>query len=337
MICDPQIPPDGNAFFKFQQILQNSKKEELQEQLQLCQIRIQQKSTPVPSRLPAVPRGAIRKTNLNKTVKLTVEAPQALTDRQGPTPEQLAARQVMPRDLPDFSGDPEEWPLFVSCYNNTTNACGYNNAENLSRLQRCLKGSALKSVRYYLMSPESVPDVMRTLKTLFGRPEMIINKLIRNVRETPPPKPEKLESLIEFGMAIRNLTQHLIAAGQQPHLSNPILLQELVDKLPAGVKLQWAQHLQHHPVASLQIFSQFMSTVVDSVSKVVVYVGEPTQRNDKRREKGFLHAHAESSGTSVLQPSVKRCPVCNKEGHRVAECATFKKGSVENRWKNSMP
>lgn len=290
----PLVPTENNAFRILQQTLQNygqdghptlQQLQELQEQLQRCQLQIQQQSTPVSSRPSGVSRGAVPKSNRNQISKpaedmqrvifpdyYVAQAPnQRVTHnqeplqnvnrfahyvppdrqqmnepastvspsfiRQGPSSEQLAARQVMPRDLPEFSGDPEEWPMFLSSYNNTAAACGYNHAENLSRLQRCLKGSALRSVRYYLMSPESVPDVMRTLQTLYGRPEMIISKLIKNVRETPPPKPEKLETLIEFGMEIRNLTQHLIAAGQQSHLCNPILLQELVDKLPAGVKL----------------------------------------------------------------------------------------------------
>ncbi|XP_055635162.1 uncharacterized protein LOC129775027 [Toxorhynchites rutilus septentrionalis] len=188
-----------------------------------------------------------------------------------PSAEQLAARHVMPRDLPDFSGDPEEWAFFYSSFCHTSVACGFSNAENLARLQRCLKGNALKSVRYYLLSPESAPEVIETLRTLFGRPEVIINNLIQNVHETPAPKPEKLEILIDLGMSVRNLTQHLVASGQQAHLSNPVLLQELVGKLPANIKLQWAQHIMFQQEANLQMFSNFMTTVVESVSKVVTY------------------------------------------------------------------
>lgn len=390
-IRDPQAVPGSNAFGNLRRTLQNCKQDqptlqqlqELQEQLKICQLQLQQQSTPISSRRPDVSKGAIRKTHRDEIVRPAEDMPRSAVPNpmvheahdqhrnhrypeplrnpnqfapsvplvrhrvevpipsvssfvpRGPSPEQIAARQVMTRDLPEFTGDPEEWPMFESSFNNTTAACGYNHAENLSRLQRCLKGAALKSVRYYLMSPESVPDVMKTLKMLYGRPEMIVNKLIRNVRETPSPKPEKLETLIEFGMAIRNLTQHLIAAGQQSHLSNPILLQELVDKLPAGVKLQWAQHLQNHPVASLQILSQFMTTVVDSVSKVVVYVGEPIQKHEKSkiREKGFLHAHAEANGAGAYA-ATKRCPICTKDDHRVPDCTSFKRISVENRWKS---
>ncbi|XP_062699879.1 uncharacterized protein LOC115261990 [Aedes albopictus] len=39
---------------------------------------------------------------------------------QGPTPQQITARQSLARDLPTFSGDPSEWPIFISNYNYTT-------------------------------------------------------------------------------------------------------------------------------------------------------------------------------------------------------------------------
>ncbi|XP_073821452.1 uncharacterized protein [Musca autumnalis] len=57
----------------------------------------------------------------------------------GPTPSQLAARHSIPRDLPHFHGDPEEWPLFISSFENSTAVAGYSHAENLIRLQSCLK------------------------------------------------------------------------------------------------------------------------------------------------------------------------------------------------------
>lgn len=254
-----------------------------------------------------------------------------------PTPEQISARHVMPRDLPDFSGDPEDWPLFLSSFNNSTAACGYNHAENLARLQRCLKGDARKAVQYYLLSPESVPDVLDTLRTLFGRPEILINKLIRNVRDCPMPKGERLETLIDFGMTVRNLTHHLLAAGQHAHLSNPVLLQELIEKLPANIKLQWAQHLDYFPVPSLQTFSDFMARVVDSVAKVVPYGGSSGKTDrPKAKEKGFVHAHMEKVDSSTVRqavPSDKSCLVCDKSGHRVKDCGKFKGSNIEERWK----
>lgn len=77
----------------------------------------------------------------------------------------------MPKELPVFSGNSEEWPMFFSAFNTSTEACGYSNVENLGRLQRCLKGGALEAVRSRLLLPTSVPQVMQTLQLLYGRLE----------------------------------------------------------------------------------------------------------------------------------------------------------------------
>ena len=58
---------------------------------------------------------------------------------QMPTKAQLAARQAIPKELPKFSGDPEEWALFINSFESSTQIAGYSHAENLIRLQHCLR------------------------------------------------------------------------------------------------------------------------------------------------------------------------------------------------------
>lgn len=122
---------------------------------------------------------------------------------------------------------------------------GYTNAENLIRLQRCLRANALEAVKSRLLLPTSVPYVMQTLRTLYGRPELLIRSLISKVHRVPPPRQDRLETLMEFGLAVQNLVDHLIGAQQENHLSNPVLLQELVEKLPGSLKLNWVVYKKH--------------------------------------------------------------------------------------------
>ena len=90
----------------------------------------------------------------------------------------LAARHATPKELPVFSGRPEEWPIFYSAFINTTVTCNLSNQENMVRLQRCLKEKALDAVRCRLLIPEMVVEVISTLKMMFGRPELILHQLI---------------------------------------------------------------------------------------------------------------------------------------------------------------
>lgn len=116
------------------------------------------------------------------------------SDQLGPSSQQLAARQVVNKELPIFSGDPIDWPLFISSYRHSTDTCGYTNSENLLRLQRSLKGSAKDSVSSFLLHPSTVPQVVSTLQQLYGRPEQIVNNMIAKVRATPPPKPDRYDT-----------------------------------------------------------------------------------------------------------------------------------------------
>lgn len=56
------------------------------------------------------------------------------------TSKQIAARHSMPKDLPYFYGHPHEWAQFIKRYENTTSICGFDDSENLERLNKCLKG-----------------------------------------------------------------------------------------------------------------------------------------------------------------------------------------------------
>ncbi|XP_062556699.1 uncharacterized protein LOC134221525 [Armigeres subalbatus] len=271
----------------------------------------------------------------------------------GPNAQQLAARHVVPKELPVFGGNPAEWPLFWSSYNTSTQMCGYTEAENLLRLQRSLKGEARKAVNSFLLHPSNVGDIMSTLSTLYGRPDIIINTLLNDVRSTPTPKPEKLDSLVNFGLVVRNLCAHLVSTGQQMHLANPILLQELVDKLPANIKLGWAMHKQSIAVADLRAFANYMNVIISAASSVSSGVTESTKA-DRQKGKAFVNSVRSEScgrndqrhpekvtgrGKSVMDskstdpPKVRPCAVCQVHGHKPKECPIFKAKTLGERWK----
>lgn len=67
--------------------------------------------------------------------------------------------------------------MFISNFKQST--CSYSDAENMVRLQNCLRGRALETVQGRLLSPASVPHVISTLRIVYGRPELIIRALMQ--------------------------------------------------------------------------------------------------------------------------------------------------------------
>lgn len=83
--------------------------------------------------------------------------------------------------------------------------CGFTEEENLIRLQKSLKGKAYEAVKSRLLYPGNVSGILRTLRMLFGQPEVIIQSLIGKVSALPEIREEKLDSLVDFAVHVQNL------------------------------------------------------------------------------------------------------------------------------------
>ncbi|XP_041673559.1 uncharacterized protein LOC121529706 [Drosophila eugracilis] len=101
------------------------------------------------------------------------------TSIQGWTPRRL-------HDLPDFEGQPEEWPIFLCAFTETTAAYQCTELENNQRLVKALKGEARETVKSLLIHPSNVQAVMEQLRFRYGRPEQLIRSQLESVREVQP-------------------------------------------------------------------------------------------------------------------------------------------------------
>ncbi|XP_062707101.1 uncharacterized protein LOC115264963 [Aedes albopictus] len=269
--------------------------------------------------------------------------------RCGPTKAQLSARSGISKKLPVFSGQPEEWPLFYGTYTASNEACGYTDVENLVRLQECLKGPALEMVRGQLLLPKSVPKVIVKLRQLYGRPEQLLQSHLEKVRRLEPPKAGKLASFIPFGTAVEQLCEHLEAAELQQHLVNPLLIQDLVDKLPDNDKREWVRFKRGKRKVTLRTFTNFLSEIVSEACEANVSfdckpvnrsTGEGRSGASTGRSKGALFYHSEGENTSTNPPSsgadrrsLKPCRVCQRTDHRLRYCQDFRNLTYADRMK----
>ncbi|XP_058461559.1 uncharacterized protein LOC131436709 [Malaya genurostris] len=259
--------------------------------------------------------------------------------------KQLAARQAIAKDLPTFSGNPEEWPLFVSTFNSTTAMCGFTNEENIVRLQRCLKGRAYEAVRCRLMHPSNVNGVMSTLKMLFGQPEVIVNSMMSKINSMPALKEDKLETLVDFAVNVENFCATVDACGLEEYFYNVTFLHQLVNKLPASIKLNWAQYRRSLPIINLPSFSNWLYSLAEAASAVTFSSIIPeikNTRNDSRairKSNSYLNAHSEQLSPdhqpavlSNAKPPTNCCLVCKGNCKSIAKCRRFLEFCRDSRW-----
>lgn len=72
----------------------------------------------------------------------------------------IAHNRAIGKDLPSFSGSPEEWSLFIGNFNRTSELCGFSDEENLLRLQKSLKGDAKGACQSLMISPKNVKELL---------------------------------------------------------------------------------------------------------------------------------------------------------------------------------
>lgn len=242
------------------------------------------------------------------------------------TSTQIMARQCVSKELPSFNGDPREWPIFISAFEQSTIVAGYSNEENLIRLQKCLTGKARDAVRNCLMLPDMVPDIIRTLKMYFGRPECVLKSLIDEVRKMVVQK-GKLEALVGFAFAVKNICATIRASHLDDYFINPTLLQELVDKLPADTLLQWALHSNVNPRPTLLDFSNWLYTIAEATCKVSALSFDTSSDTKVSRRDSRLNTHVASSN----ETPGKSCLICN-ETHKLGYCTKFQALAIDERW-----
>lgn len=238
-----------------------------------------------------------------------------LNDATSLNSSQLAARQAIDKELPVYSGDPDEWPLFIATFENTTRLCGYTPKENIARLQRSLKGRALEAVRSQLLHPTNMNSALSTLKMLFGRPEIIVHSLIQKINMIPAPEAENFNSLVDFALAVRNLVATVQACNIVEHLYNITLLQGLVERLPPMIKLNWAIHRQILQKVTLLEFNNWLYTLAEAVSAVT-----------------FPQIQTDDTNPNYTFKTRSTCFLCNEICRTIERCKKFTSFDHNARW-----
>ncbi|XP_051864278.1 uncharacterized protein LOC127566291 [Drosophila albomicans] len=252
------------------------------------------------------------------------------------TAAQISARHIISRDLPTFTGKPDEWLLFISNYEQSTERCGFSNEENLIRLQKCLKGQALEAVRGKLMVPDTVPYAIGTLRMLYGRPEIVHAALQGKLRDEPAIKADNLDSVIRLALAVQNYCATISALGLHDFLHDPVLLNELVAKMPSSMKLDWGRHRLANQSVNMATFDNWLFNVAMCASMVTPYDVGRTTSAKASKERLFVHSVSDNNDETQQrqhhgESEKTTCPKCGGT-HRLSECVDFRASNVKQRW-----
>ncbi|CAL8103429.1 unnamed protein product [Orchesella dallaii] len=251
------------------------------------------------------------------------------TQEESPNMSKFLARQSTGKDLPTFSGEPEEWQYFHSVLKKSTEVCGFSEEENIGRLQKCLKGKAKEAVQSMLVSSCSLNEIVEVLQKRFGRPQVIIRAMVEKAQKTTIPTEEDPDSLVDFAIVVKNLCSSAETLGFPQYLYNPQLLTKLVMKLPAHLKMEWARSVSSIPEASISL--KHLCTFLDDVSTAMAKISTPSSDNWREKRRDPVEDHKRESSYSS-QEFRRRCIAGCDNRHDLGACKKFERMSVDERW-----
>ncbi|XP_046868563.1 uncharacterized protein LOC124461017 [Drosophila willistoni] len=227
-------------------------------------------------------------------------------------------------ELPEFSGLPEDWPIFYCAFTETNSVYGCTDLENNQRLVKALKGDARETVKSLLIHPRNVNAVINQLRFRYGRPEQLVRSQLQSVRDVQPIQEHNLAKIIPFATRVSNLAAFLQSINESQHLANPTLLDELTSKLPLDKRVDWARR-----AASIKPYPTVIdfSVWLEELASVICTIVDSDHREGKRR---ILYTKFEEE-TRVEQHG-QPCPNCYGS-HDITECAEFRLASPTARWR----
>ncbi|CAH0730254.1 unnamed protein product, partial [Brenthis ino] len=112
----------------------------------------------------------------------------------------LLSRICTPKDLPVFTGDPMEWLQFKQAYEESSKVCNFKDSENMWRLRKSLRGPAREAVSALLISASSPEMVMSTLELQFGNPDLIMSRIMVDIKKLHPVPQEYHKDIVPFSV-----------------------------------------------------------------------------------------------------------------------------------------
>lgn len=135
-----------------------------------------------------------------------------------------------------------------------------------------------------LLTPENVSSVIETLRMMYGRPDLIIHTLVQQVRREQPPRMERLETIINFALAVQNLCAIIKVTRLDSHMNNPSLMQEIMEKLPSTLKLEWSRLKRSLPNATMEDLGKWLYEIAQAASDVVTPASVYNDKENKSQE-----------------------------------------------------
>ncbi|XP_062541825.1 uncharacterized protein LOC134209813 [Armigeres subalbatus] len=188
------------------------------------------------------------------------------------------------------------------------------NRDNLRRLNKALHGKARTTVEPLLSSPDNVDQVIRMLKSNFGRTEWVVANRLEALRNLDAIKEGSIESFRAFYNAVvgTKIAMHNVKADNY-------------------LKQMWIRHkaalIKEDVVVDFNTFVRWLEDEMDNqLASINPVFGAKKPNNQVKPRQVVFNVNSRE------EVAEKKCPLCSVSSHSSLEkCEQFRKLSVAQR------
>ena len=240
--------------------------------------------------------------------------------------------------LKNFDGNPLEWPEWSSMFIAKVDKRMIPDSEKMSHLKTLLTGKAKSAISGMGYSGQFYSAAWNFLERKFGRPHVIIDVQLDNLRKANQVKPHDSTSLINFSVIVSNFVNVLKEYKHIGDLQTSSTLYMAVDKLTQVLKEKWWFYVddKDEDWPDLIMFEKWLSRMAFVHEGFSAFKGERKEedRHNTNREKRFSKTSnfsASSNLQETKQTQSDQCPLADGT-HKIWNCPSFKNMSVNDRY-----
>uniref|UniRef100_A0A336MNL5 CSON002426 protein n=1 Tax=Culicoides sonorensis TaxID=179676 RepID=A0A336MNL5_CULSO len=143
-----------------------------------------------------------------------------------------------------------------------------------------------------------------------------------------------LPSIVKYGLAVQNICAMIKSSRLEGYASNPLILEEIVEKLPKSLQFAWAQAVGDKEISGLNEFDSWLSGLTRNLCKNLGTIDISSA--DKKQRITIKRRNNTKEDVHVVQDknfnSDFTCFACSGSCKNLSSCDTFKLLNDDCKW-----
>ena len=281
----------------------------------------------------------LQQQNHAKANHITLKAPSEtsvssasyIADQHHTVQQQLLDAVNLPKtSLHTFDGNPLQYHMFITAFDNMVDNKLVSNSTKLNILVEHCTGKAAKIIQCcVLMSPEEgYWKARQLLAERFGNEYTISEAWIQKLASGPQVRPNSGSELQEFADEVLCCMETLKAMGMLNQVDSRVRMVQIVNRLPLYLQSRWRKEAVQKKQRTgtypgMGEFVIFLNSVASEINDPVFGIVQQKQQQPKNKPRKSSSFHTQAAHEPSPTAKSPSCPMC-KGDHWLYSCKQFR-------------